>query len=315
MGKVIGILGPTGVGKTAVAAHVAKLLGTRVISCDSMQLYRDFPVLTNQPTLAETGGVEHALVACLDPGTHCTAAAYAELARPLIAADLRERGAAVVAGGTGLYVRAALAPLAVAPRDDDLRCRLEQRLAERGLADLFEELVRRDPEAARAVDPNNPRRVVRALEAVLCGRHWSGRNDLWDPAYYHPTVIFALSLERDELYRRLEVRTRRMLETGAIEEVRRFHEAVGRERALPGGPGIRSAIGYREIWRYLEGEASFEDTVAQMTVATRRYVRRQVTWLRKVKGAVIIDLQRMEPEEAARKIVDLVWAGAAPRVT
>lgn len=309
LGKVIGLLGPTGVGKTAVAAEVARLLATRVISCDSMQVYRGFPVLTNQPTEEETRGVEHALVACVDPASAFSAAEYAAGARPLIAADLSRAGAAVVAGGTGLYLRAALAPLSVAARDEGLRARLEARAEAEGPGALHSELARLDAAAAAAIDPRNSRRVVRALEAVLSGATWSGRGDLWHPAYDHPTVVFGLSLEREELYRRIDARARHMLERGAIEEVRRFRDERGPEGSRPGGSGIRSAIGYPEICRYLDAELTLDETISLVAAATRRYARRQLTWLRKVEGAVIIEVRDRPPEEAARQIVECARRG------
>lgn len=305
LGKVVGILGPTGVGKTAVASWVARMLETRVISCDSMQIYEGFPVLTNQPTEEEALGVEHALVGFLDPTTSFSAAAYAELARPLIDEDLRTKGAAVLAGGTGLYLRAALAPLAVAPRDEETRAILEARVAAGEGPDLYRELVRLDPQAAACIDPRNLRRVVRALEVVLSGHKWSGRSDLWEPEYEYPTIVFGLTAGRPELYRRLDMRTRKMLVSGAVEEVRRFRELHGDREAAPGLPGIRSAIGYREIWRFLEGELTLEEAVNCVSAANRRYARRQLTWLRKVKGAVIIELPEVDPEAAAKKLIAL----------
>lgn len=311
--QVIGILGPTAVGKTEVAVSVAKLLGTRVISCDSMQLYRGFPVLTNQPTAEERQEVEHALVACLAPTEACSAAHYADLARPLVAEDLRRNGWALLAGGTGLYLRAVLAPLATAPRDEAVRAELERRAAAGEGATLYEELRQLDPVAAETIDPRNLRRVVRALEVARSGRRWSGRSDLWEPRYEHRTLIVGLNRQREELYRRIDQRARLLVEGGAVEEVRRFREQVGRAAAAPGGPGVRSAIGYREIWEYLEGARSLEETVLQVAAATRRYARRQLTWLRKVRGTVIIELQGRAPEETAELIVALARSGEAGR--
>ncbi len=139
-GVLIGLLGPTAVGKTAVAAALARRLGVRVISCDSMQVYRGFPVLTNQPTPEEMRGVEHALVGVVDPMELFSAAEYAERARPLIAEDVARSGSALLAGGTGLYLRAAVAPLAVAPGDPAVRARLEERAAAEGAGALHNEL-------------------------------------------------------------------------------------------------------------------------------------------------------------------------------
>jgi tRNA dimethylallyltransferase len=306
---LIGLLGPTAVGKSAVAAALARSLGVRVISCDSMQVYRGFPILTNQPTPEEARGVEHALVGVVDPMELFSAAEYAERARPLIAEDVARSGSALLAGGTGLYLRAAVAPLAVAPGDSAVRARLEERAAAEGAGALHNELSSLDPAAAAAVDPRNARRVVRALEAVLVGGGgWSGRDDLWDPPYDRPTLAVGLTLDRGILYPRIDARAGRMLREGAIEEVLSFREERGLEATAPGGPGIRSAIGYGEISRYLLGEISREEAAVQMAAATRRYARRQLTWLRKVRDAVMIDVQDRDPEDIAREILDLANA-------
>lgn len=314
-GIVIGLLGPTGVGKTAVAIELARLLGTRVISCDSMQVYRGFPVLTNQPSPEERAAAQHELVGCIEPAEAFSAAEYAALARPLIEEDLAKVGRALVVGGTGLYMRAALAPLAVAADgDQEVRGSLGARAQAEGHAVLHAELARLDPEAAAAIDPRNVRRVVRALEAIsTTGRTWSGRNDLWSPAYDHPTVIVGLVVEREELHRRINLRAARIVEGGAVEEVQRFRQAFGPEETQPGGAGIRSAIGYPEICRYLEGRQTRKETIDQVAAATRRYARRQLTWLRKVGDAVIIDVRDKDPRQTALEIAALAPPGTADK--
>ena len=308
-GLVVGLLGPTAVGKSAVAAAVAAALGIRVISCDSMQVYRGFPVLTNQPSHHEMRGVEQALVGSLDPLGVFSAAEYGACARPLIAVDVARSGAALLAGGTGLYLRAAVAPLEVAPGDPEVRARLEERAAAQGGGALHSELACLDPAAAAAVDPRNTRRVVRALEAVLVGgKEWSGRNDLWNPCYERPTLIVGLTLDRAVLYPRIDARAGRMIREGAVDEVIGFREEHGLEATAPGGAGIRSAIGYGEICRYLSGEISREEAAVEMAAATRRYARRQFTWLRKLRDAVMIDVQDRDSDDIAREILDLALA-------
>lgn len=307
-GMVVGILGPTGVGKTAVATALARRLGAAVISCDSMQVYRGFPVLTNQPTEAERHGVRHELVGFVDPSTDFSAAEYAALARPAIEKEMERCGVALVVGGTGLYMRAAVAPLAVSPAADRrLRDELESRAAAEGPAALHAELAHLDPAAAEAIDPRNVRRVVRALEVVMrTGTAWSGRGDLWRPRYYHHTLLVGLTGERRELYRRIDARARLIVEGGALEEVRR-----DRDRRPPAATptGIATAIGYGEIARHLEGTQSLEETVAQIAAATRRYARRQLTWLRKMSDLVIIDVQDRGPDDVASSIVALMSSG------
>ena len=306
--RVVGLLGPTGVGKTAVALELARLFGVRVISCDSMQVYSGFPVLTNQPSAAELAVVRHELVGIVPPDESFSAMQYAGLARPLIAEDLTRVGRALLVGGTGLYMRAALAPLAASVEaDPSLRAELETRAAAEGPGALHAELVARDPDAALRIDPRNVRRVVRALETVLLtGRAWSGRDDLWAPDYDHPTTVVGLVMERAELYRRIDARASAIVAGGAVEEVRRFREEVGSTAGAPGGPGIRSAIGYPEICAHLDGERSLDETVALVAAATRRYARRQLTWLRKLRDAVIIDVQGRDPRGVAEQVADLV---------
>jgi tRNA dimethylallyltransferase len=306
-GVTIGLLGPTGVGKTAVAVALATRLGIRVISCDSMQVYRGFPVLTNQPTVEETGMAWHEMVGFLDPRQAYSAGEYAEAARPLIEEDLLEHGWALISGGTGLYLRAALAPLAMAPVVSLIvRHMLEDKAASEGSAWLLAELARRDPAAAQAIGPANTRRLIRALEVVMTtGKPWSGRDDLWDPVYYHPTLLVALTLDRTELNARIDRRAAAIVTGGAVEEVRDYLDGAStQDRAvtLASPPGIESAIGFREIRRLVEGAQGVEETVAQVAAATRRYARRQATWLRKLQGAVIIDVHDRSPYEVADQI-------------
>jgi tRNA dimethylallyltransferase len=147
---------------------------------------------------------------------------------------------------------------------------------------------------------------MRALEAVMVsGKEWSGRVDLWAPDYYHPTVVVGLELDRHELYRRIDARSAQIVHEGAVEEVQRFRAERGAGATTPGGAGIRSAIGYPEICRYLAGEQTREQTIEQVASATRKYARRQLTWLRKLGGAVMIDVGGKEPSAVAREIGEL----------
>ncbi len=300
---VIALFGPTGVGKTAVACHVAKQLATRVVSCDSMQLYRGFPVLTNQPRPEETLGVAQELVGVIDAGEEWSAVEYGRRARPLLEEDLARTGSAVIAGGTGLYLRAALAPLsAPEPVNPDLRRALEEQAAREGPAALHRELASRDAQAAEAIHPENTRRLVRALEVLMSspGRTWSGRADLWAPDYHHHTLLVGLTMDRAALYRRVDHRAQSMFDGGAVEEVKahRAERPSSIERR-----GIERAIGYRELGNHLDGTISADEAVARLAAATRKYVRRQGTWLRKLRGAVIIDVSGRTDEESAALIL------------
>jgi tRNA dimethylallyltransferase len=321
-GTVIAVLGPTGVGKTAVAVTLAARLGTRVVSCDSMQVYRGFPVLTNQPTAKEQGLARHEMVGVIEPSEVYSAGQYAADVAAFVDADVRDCGWALLVGGTGLYLRAALAPLAMAPSvNSQVRCHLEERAAREGPGALHRELLDLDPAAAYAIGFNNTRRLVRALGVILStGQGWSGRDDLWHPAYRHRTLIIGLTLERADLYRRIDERSRSIVR-GAAEEVRRHLQTkpppapdIGDKiqadgSAVSAPAGIESAIGYREIKRHVLGGQSFDDTVSQVATATRRYARRQLTWLRKLEDAVIIDVRDRSPREVADQIMQLALSG------
>ena len=163
--------------------------------------------------------------------------------------------------------------------------------------------------AASRIHPRNVRRVVRALEvAIAVGPGaWSGRDDLWRPAYRHPTVIVGLSMERSLLYERIDARARQMVAGGAVDEVRadraRRSPLPGAEAGARAGRGVRKAIGYAEISAYLDGDATREQTVDRLAAATRRYARRQLTWMRKVPDAVIIDASSRTTADIAADVL------------
>ena len=306
-GKTIALLGPTGVGKTAVGVELSRLLGARIISCDSMQVYEGFSVLTNQPRHAEDRPDLHELVGFLDPGCTMSAGEYAELAAPVVESSVEECGAALLVGGSGLYMRAAVAPLAArTPGDPALRSALEVRAKAEGLESLHKELRLLDPEAAASIDARNGRRILRALEGVLThGTNWSGRTDLWEPDYYRSTLTVGLYMGRENLAARIVERTKRMLQEGVVEEVDLFRRERGEGFTAPGLPGICSAIGYRELVDYLRGVLDYQGVAELMAAATRRYARRQGTWLRKVRDAVMIDIDGREPAQIAEQIAGL----------
>ncbi|GAB4246804.1 MAG: tRNA (adenosine(37)-N6)-dimethylallyltransferase MiaA [Thermoleophilia bacterium] len=301
---VIAIFGPTGSGKTALAVEVAHRLGIRVISADSMQLYRGFPILTNQPTAQETARAQHELVAVAEPEEQWSVSVYAERAAALLAEDLATGGRALLAGGTGLYVRAALAPLGIPDvHAPELRKRLNQEAEELGPEALYARLAELDPAAARAVDPHNPRRIVRALEVVMVRGpgSWPPGDELWRPQYRFPTLLVGLDMDRGELYRRIELRAAAMVAGGAVDEVHRYWESCG--GVLPEGAGVTKAMGFKETLRFLQGELDEEQLVERLAAAHRRYARAQLTWLRKLEDVVIMDPSAKPVETLAQEVL------------
>jgi len=284
---VVAIFGPTASGKSAVAEAVADLLGTEVVSADAMQVYRDLPILTNQPERSTR------LVAIRSVSEEMSLGAFASLAHDAIDELVREKGRAVVAGGTGLYLRAALADLEVPPAPDPAHRALIEAEVDRDRAAAHGRLASLDAATATAVHPNDRQRLVRALELADTGRSLSAeRNGLWDSATRRPTAIVGLEVPPDVLERRIRARTETMFARGVVDEV----------RAALAGPVSRTAekaLGLREIAE-LETTEAFE----RIVVRTRRYAAYQRKWMRRIPAITLIDATR-DAAVVARDVVAL----------
>ena len=273
--EVVAIFGPTASGKSAVAQHVANALRTEVVSADALQVYRRLAILTNQPTESTR------LVGIRDPAETMSVGEYATLAHDAIDELVRMYGAAVVAGGTGLYLRAALANLEIPPAvDASERTRLEE-LYDDDPDRVYARLAELDPAAAASVHVNDRRRVVRALELATVGATLAPASDrLWSEATRKPTVIVGLELPRGELDRRIAARTDEMIRRGVVEEVR----DVLRERV---SDTARQALGLDELATLPLAEAR-----ERIVVRTQRYAAYQRKWMRRIPGIVMIDADR-----------------------
>src|SRR3954464_768137 len=301
-GHVLAIFGPTGVGKTDLALTVAGRLREAgrtpvAVSADALQVYAGLETLTGVPTREERGRLDHRLVAFLPIDARFSAGEYAQLAHAEIAGPVSRGAPPSVVGGPGLYLRAALAELALKPPPpDELRARLTRELAERGAPALHAHLTARAPWAAEAIDPNDAQRVVRALELLELGEleppdHRAGPSQLWTADTRHPTRLVALTMDRDALYARIEERVDAMVAAGAVEEVRAAHAAGASDTA-------RKALGFDEL---LAGD------VEAMKRRTRNYAKRQLTWLRKLPGVEHVDVTGRAPGDVADELL-----GAGP---
>jgi tRNA dimethylallyltransferase len=272
---VIAVVGPTAAGKSDLAVDLALRLGGEVINTDSMQLYRGMDIGTAKLSPAERRGVPHHLLDIWDVTQAASVAEYQRLARPLIDA-LRVRGAApILAGGSGLYVRAALDDLEFPGTDPEIRARLEAELAQAGPAPLHERLRARDPAAAAAILPTNGRRIVRALEVIeLSGRPFSATLPSYEAVY--PSVQIGVQVPRPVLDERIALRVERMWRDGLVAEVRALAE-----RGLARGRTASRALGYAQVLRLLSGEWTEEQAKAETIRATRRFARRQESWFRR----------------------------------
>lgn len=273
--EVVAIFGPTASGKTAVAEVVATTLGTDVVSADALQVYRGLPILTAQPTAPTR------LVAVRDLDEEMSVGEYATLAHAAIDELVATRGVAVVSGGTGLYLRAALGEMAIPPAvAPEARARWEA-VVDRDRAGAHRQLAVVDPRAAAVVHPNDRRRLVRALELAEAGGSLAPETDrLWSSTSRHPTIVVGLEMSTAVLEERIRTRTREMFEVGVVDEVR---TAVSRGVSRT----AEQALGLREIAALPPDEAC-----DRLIVRTRRYAAYQRKWMRRVPGIVLIDANR-----------------------
>lgn len=311
---VIAVVGPTAVGKTALAEELAVRLGGEIVSADSMQIYRGMDIGTAKPT-PEQRRVPYHCIDLVDPGTAYSAALYQDCSRAAIE-DIASRGLIpVLCGGTGLYVRGALDALRFSPgeqADNPVRQYYEDLLAEAGAPALHALLAERDPASAAIVHPNNSRRVVRALEMLDNGNSYaeqtsgfSVRSDVYRTAW------IGLEMDRSKLYERIDARVDVMVEAGLVAEVERLL-SEGLRYALT----AHQAIGYKELVPVIEGTAELEDALEDIKQASRRYAKRQLTWFRsdpRISWIDVTDLSLAQATEAALAVIDSAApAGALP---
>ncbi|WDP88064.1 MAG: tRNA (adenosine(37)-N6)-dimethylallyltransferase MiaA [Desulfobacter sp.] len=287
MKKILTICGPTGIGKTGFAIQLAQKFNGEIIGADSMQIYRHMEIGTAKPDAKERAMAPHHLIDFLDPGCEFDAGKYAAAADKAIG-DIISRGKLpIVAGGTGLYIRALLYGLfRAAPVCTKTLERLTQELEEKGSQHLYDRLVRCDPGAAQKIHPNDQFRLIRALEVyATCGEAISGKqkeHGFKEPRYQ--SLTFGLSMDRPQLYERINQRVDIMVEQGLLHEVNALVEK-GYSLDLKS----MQSIGYRQMGMFIRGEVDFNEAVRLLKRDTRRYAKRQFTWFNKEPGLIWID--------------------------
>jgi tRNA dimethylallyltransferase len=294
--KIIALFGPTGVGKTAVAIALAERLRARgedpvAVSADALQVYEGLEILTGAATPAERARLEHRLLSFLPIDATFSVGQYAQLAHAQIDELLTQGRRPIVVGGTGLYLRAALADLDLRPAPEaGVRERLTNELELHGPEVLHARLAARAPWAAEGIEPGDRQRVVRSLELLELGELEppDGPSQLWSEDLRHPTLLAALTMDRDALYGAIERRVDAMIAAGAREEVLRASAAHVSETAA-------KALGFEEL---LAGD------VERMKRRTRNYARRQLTWMRKLPGVEAIDVTSRDAASVAAEILD-----------
>ncbi|HEU0040577.1 MAG TPA: tRNA (adenosine(37)-N6)-dimethylallyltransferase MiaA [Verrucomicrobiae bacterium] len=297
------LAGPTAVGKSEVALLLAEQLGGEIISFDSMQVYRGLDIGTAKPSPAQRARVPHHLIDVADVTEPFDAATFAKLAHQA-AREIPSRGhVPVLCGGTGLYFRAFQDGLGAAPPADP---KLRAELAATPLAELLRELAQRDPVTYEKIDRRNPRRVIRAVEAIrLTGQPFSAQRANWNPAARsrQPAArCFGLTRAATDLRARIDTRVEQMFQRGVVEETRQLLE-----RGLDQNRTAMQAIGYRQIVEHLRGERSLPETIELVKTRTRQFAKRQMTWFRRQTSLNWIQLAPTdEPAAVVKGICQLI---------
>jgi tRNA dimethylallyltransferase len=303
--KVLALFGPTAVGKTGVAIAVAERLREReedpvAVNCDSIQVYRGLETLSGAATAADRDHLEHRLLAFVDPGEEYSAGRYAEAAHGEIDSLLAEGRRPIVVGGTGLYLRAALADLDLRPPvPSEVREQVERELAERGPPALHAEL---SPELAENVDPNDRKRIARLTELARAGiQAASSAEGMWTAELRHPTLLAGLTMDRERLAERIDRRVDEMVAAGAADEARAAEEA---------GPSrtARSALGFEQLVADIDASPSAQ-ALESVKAAHRAYARRQLTWMRRMEGVTLIDRTDRDDGDVAAEIIEKLGPG------
>lgn len=305
---VLAVVGPTGVGKTAVAEEVALRRNGEIVSADSMQIYTGMDIGTAKQPVAERR-VPYHCVDLVEPGVLFSAALFQAASRAAFA-DIASRGRLpVLCGGTGLYVRAALDDLhfpAGEQAGNEARERWEAYAAKNGPEALYARLVELDPGSAALVHPNNTRRAIRALEMIENGDSYAEQRagfHLRRSAY--PCAMVGLDMEREALYERTDARVDAMMDAGLLGEVESLLEK-GMRPALT----AHQAIGYKELVPVIEKGAPVEEAVVVIKQASRRYAKRQLTWFRADPRVKWVDVTELSTAQAADAVLAMVDSGS-----
>jgi tRNA dimethylallyltransferase len=298
--RILALFGPTAVGKTGVAIAVAERLRERgeepvAVNCDSIQVYRGLETLSGAATPEEQERLEHRLLSFVEPGEEFSAGRYGEAAHGEIDSLLAEGRRPIVVGGTGLYLRAALADLDLRPPvPQEIRDEVEGEIARRGSEALHAEL---DPELASNVDPNDSKRIARLTELARGGIDAAaGAEGMWTAELRQPTLLVGLTMDRERLAERINQRVDEMVASGAAEEAR---------AALEAGPSrtARAALGFEQLVADIDAAPSRE-AIDQIKSAHRSYARRQLTWMRRMEGVELIDRTDRDDGDVAAEITE-----------
>lgn len=307
MEKLLAIVGPTAVGKSHVALSVAKLLNGEIVSADSVQVYRGMDIGSAKPTPEERAEVPHHLIDIVDPDAYYTVADFQRDALAVIQ-QIHNRGKLpILVGGTGLYIRAVIQDFTFSESgiNENLRERLWEEAENKGPAHLHAKLVNVDPVTAKKLHPNDLRRVIRALEVFeQSSCSISEQAEKTSGVSRYDTTMFALTMPREQLYRRIEERVDKMMAQGLLAEVERLLK-----QGVSSDAKSLQSLGYRQLIAHLQGDITLEDAVELIKRDTRRFAKRQLTWFRREQEITWLDCSKFNEIAAVAENIYFQWAG------
>ena len=272
--KVIAIVGPTAVGKTALSLEIAEKFSAEIINADAMQIYKGMDIGTAKLPLSQRRGIVHHQIDVLDPSEEANVSQYQKQSREIINDLLSKNVQPIMVGGSGLYVNSVLEDLEFPGTNLEVRAKYEEILDEKGVEALFKRLKEIDPKAAENILPNNARKIVRALEVnEITGKAFNAK--LPEPSPIFSDVRIALDIPRDLLDQRIIDRVHQMFEDGFVDEVNRI------EKNLRLGKTAFRALGYSQVLSLLSGEISEDEAITLTINATKKFARRQLSWFRR----------------------------------
>ncbi|MBQ8433607.1 MAG: tRNA (adenosine(37)-N6)-dimethylallyltransferase MiaA [Clostridia bacterium] len=296
MKSFVGITGTTCVGKSAVAVELAKILHCEVISADSMQIYIGMDVGTAKVTPEEMAGIKHHMIDVVQPCCDFSSFEYAEMVAKIIDGL---QNPPIIAGGTGFYFDSLVYPPEFSGGNKQRRIELKQMLEQNGLDYLVKYLTEIDPDTASQIDLKNPVRVIRAIEIAEMGQKQSQGTTRNNPKY--DAKIFVLQRDRQSLYQMIDERVDKMVQNGLVDEVKGLVEKYGycENSAF-------SAIGYKEVIQYLQGNCTLDEAIAQIRLNTRHYAKRQISYFKRMQIEKYIDVEGKTATEIAQEIASYI---------
>ncbi len=287
--KVIVICGPTASGKTALSIELAKRINGEIVSCDSMQIYKDMNIGTAKPTIEEMQGIKHYLIGYVSPEERYSVADYKRDAKKAIKEILEKGKMPIVVGGTGLYIDSLIYEIEYQDMklDEDYRRKLEEEVQEKGLEIVYEKAKKIDPKAIEKISPTDKKRILRILEIY----HATGKTkteqeiESRKKEVEYDYKVYALNWDREKLYDRINKRVDMMIEEGLIQEVEQILKKYDTF------PTAMQGLGYKEVVDYLNGIYTKEEMIEKIKMETRRYAKRQLTWFRKNKQTIWLNAE------------------------